>query len=104
MAFCPKCGSKVEDGTTFCPNCGSKLGVEKAAPKTDFSEDLKKLGSAPDGDRDLIIDVMNLPEKYRQVVLLVFWQGMTIRETAQCMSTSESTVCRRLEKAKKMIA
>ena len=67
-------------------------------------EDLKKLGNAPDEDRDLILDVMNLPEKYRQVILLVFWQGMTIRETAQCMSTSESTVCRRLEKAKKMIA
>ena len=67
-------------------------------------EDLKKLGNAPDEDRDLILDVMNLPEKYRQVLLLVFWQGMTIREAAACMSTSESTVCRRLEKAKKMIA
>ena len=67
-------------------------------------EDLKKLGNAPEEDRELIMDVMNLPEKYRQVILLVFWQGMTIRETAACMSTSESTVCRRLEKAKKMIA
>ena len=48
MAFCPNCGSKVEDGTTFCPNCGSKLDVEKKAPKTDFSEDLKKLADTPD--------------------------------------------------------
>ena len=67
-------------------------------------EDLERLGRSTDEDREMILDVMNLPEKYRQVILLVFWQGMTIRETAKCMSTSESTVCRRLEKAKKMIA
>ena len=48
MAFCPKCGSKVEDGTTFCPNCGSKLDVEKKTQKTDFSEDLKRLADTPD--------------------------------------------------------
>ena len=48
MAFCPNCGSKVEDGTTFCPNCGPKLGVAKASQKTDFSEDLKQLADTPD--------------------------------------------------------
>ena len=48
MAFCPNCGSKVEDGTTFCPNCGSKLDVEKKTQKTDFSEDLKRLADTPD--------------------------------------------------------
>ena len=68
------------------------------------SEDLKKLGNAPEEDRELIMDVMNLPEKYRQVILLVFWYGMTIRETAECIRTSQSTAFRRLEKAKKMIA
>ncbi len=67
-------------------------------------EDLQRLGSASDEDRDLLMDVMNLPEKYRQVILLVFWHGMTIRETAECICTSESTAFRRLEKAKKMIA
>ena len=48
MAFCPNCGSKVEDGTTFCPNCGTKLGVEKASQKTDSSLVLKKLADTPD--------------------------------------------------------
>ena len=67
-------------------------------------EDLKKLGNAPEEDRELIMDVMNLPEKYREVVLLVFLQGMTLREAADCMQTSASTISRRLEKAKKMIA
>ena len=67
-------------------------------------DDLAKLGSAPQEDREMLMDVMNLPEKYRQVLLLVFWQGMTIREAAKCICTSESTVCRRLEKARAMIA
>ena len=39
----------------------------------------------------------------RPVILLVFWYGMTIRETAECIRTSQSTAFRRLEKAKKMI-
>lgn len=67
-------------------------------------EDLQKLGNSTEEDRETILDVMNLPEKYRQVVLLIFWHGMTIREAAECICTSESTVFRRLEKAKKMIA
>ena len=46
-------------------------------------EDLQKLGNAPDESRELIMDVMNLPDEYRQAVLLVFWYGMTIRETAE---------------------
>ena len=60
-------------------------------------EDLQKLGNAPDESRELIMDVMNLPEKYREVVLLVFMQGMTVREAAECMQTSASTISRRLE-------
>ena len=67
-------------------------------------EDLQKLGNAPYESRELIMDVMNLPEKYREVVLLVFMQGMTVREAAECMQTSASTISRRLEKARKMIA
>ena len=67
-------------------------------------EDLARLGSAPEEDRELVMDIMNLPEEYRQVILLIYWQGMTIRETAQYMHTSGTTVTRRLEKARKMIA
>ena len=67
-------------------------------------EDLKKLGNAPEEERELIMDVMHLPEKYRQVLLLVSMQGMTIREAAECMQTSAATIFRRLEKARQMIA
>ena len=81
-----------------------RKGWKKHEDRRITPEDLTALGSAPHEDRELIMDVMNLPEEYRQAVLLVFWYGMTIRETAECMRTSAATVSRRLEKARKMIA
>ena len=48
MAFCPHCGSKLEDGTSFCPSCGAKIDAGSNSGKTDFTEDLKKLADTPD--------------------------------------------------------
>ncbi|MEO2237991.1 zinc-ribbon domain-containing protein [Dorea sp. YH-dor226] len=28
MAYCVKCGNKVEDGTRFCPKCGAEIPVQ----------------------------------------------------------------------------
>jgi uncharacterized membrane protein YvbJ len=28
MAYCPKCGNKVEENMTFCPRCGAPLKME----------------------------------------------------------------------------
>ena len=67
-------------------------------------EDLAALGESSREDRELVIDVMNLPEKYRNVLLMVYWQGMTIRETAETLRSAQSTICMRLEKARSMIA
>ena len=67
-------------------------------------KDLEKLGCAPEEDRELVMEVMNLPDKYRQILLLIYWQRMTVRETAQFIHTSGATVMRRLEKARAMIA
>ncbi len=30
MAFCPKCGTQVDDGAAFCPSCGNVLGQQQA--------------------------------------------------------------------------
>lgn len=29
MAYCPKCGAKVEEDMAFCPKCGAPLKVEQ---------------------------------------------------------------------------
>ena len=67
-------------------------------------EDLSSLGDASREDRELVMDVMNLPEKYRSVILMVYWYGMTLAETAETLQISQSAVHRRLEKARSMIA
>ena len=58
---------------------------------------------ADSDDRELILDVMNLPEKYRAVILLFYLQSMTVRETALALHISPSTVSRRLEKARGLL-
>jgi RNA polymerase sigma-70 factor (ECF subfamily) len=67
-------------------------------------ENLSSRGDASREDRELVMDVMNLPEKYRSVILMVYWYGMTLAETAETLQISQSTVHRRLEKARSMIA
>ncbi len=54
-------------------------------------------------DRSMTWIVMDLPDKYKQVVLLYFYQGLTIRETAEALGMSTTTVHRRLQKAEDLL-
>ena len=88
-----------------CNTCKDMLrkSWRKHEERTITPDDLYTLGDASQEDRDLIMDVMNLPEKYRSVLLMVYWQGMTMKETAETLRISQSTICRRLDKARSMI-
>ena len=57
----------------------------------------------PREDRDLMLDVMQLPGTYRAVILLVYLQRLTLRETADILRVSPATVSRWLCKAKEML-
>ncbi|MBQ7172587.1 MAG: zinc-ribbon domain-containing protein [Clostridia bacterium] len=35
MAFCTKCGSKLDDNAAFCPNCGTAVGAEPVTQSTE---------------------------------------------------------------------
>ena len=35
MAYCVKCGNKVEDGTRFCPKCGDEIPVQASQGNAD---------------------------------------------------------------------
>ena len=61
MAFCSKCGTKVEDGVKFCPGCGNVIGeipsapaaapaapAPQQAPSNDFSQKISSLNETPD--------------------------------------------------------
>ena len=67
-------------------------------------EEMKKWDGVSAENRELVLDVMNLPLKYRQVILLFYWQGMSMEEIAACMQASKSTVRRWLKKAEGMLA
>lgn len=54
-------------------------------------------------DRSLLLDVMNLPEKHRQVILLYYYQGLTLRDAAQVLNLDASTVHARLKKAERLL-
>ena len=68
-------------------------------PKADLSAFIQ----ADSDDRELILDVMNLPEKYRAVILLFYLQNINMRETASILHVSPATVFRRLKRAKAML-
>lgn len=54
-------------------------------------------------DRSLLLDIMQLPDKYKQPLLLYYYQDMTMEETAQTLGMSKSTVDNRLKKAESIL-
>ena len=54
-------------------------------------------------DRSLLLDIMQLPDKYKQPLLLYYYQDMTMEETAQALGMSKSTVYNRLKKAESIL-
>lgn len=52
---------------------------------------------------ELVSEIMKLPEKYKEVVLLYYYEGMNQSEVAQILNVSITTVHRRLEKARGLL-
>ena len=55
MAFCGKCGTKVDEGVKFCPSCGTAMAdTEQAAQNTqnDFADKLQNLNNTADTTAD----------------------------------------------------
>lgn len=50
---------------------------------------------------DLLVRVMALPTKYREVILLFYYQEFKVSEIAKLLEVSESTVKMRLNRARK---
>ncbi len=67
-------------------------------------EDLPQgMMSAMPEDRALLLDVMQLPDKLRQPILLYYYQDMTLEETSQALGVSRSTIHGRLRKAESLL-
>ena len=53
--------------------------------------------------RELFIDVLRLPEKFKRPTLLYYYQELTLQETAQILGISRQAVYRRLKKAHELL-
>ena len=71
--------------------------------RVDLVGEMEKLPPAllavNDEDRETFLDVMRLPGKLRQVILLRYDQNMTLREMAEALGLTLSTVHHRLKQA-----
>lgn len=63
----------------------------------------EKLMSMAADDRDLFTDILSLPQKYKAVILLYYYQEMPQREIAEALGISRPMVSHRLHKALKML-
>lgn len=52
---------------------------------------------------EFVMDVMRLPRKYLEVVLLHYYQGLTTREVAQVLKISHQTISFRLRRAREKL-
>ena len=60
------------------------------------------LASSPEIKRashELYLDVLHLPDKYKHVILLYYYQNMTLEEAAYSLGISRPAISRRLRKA-----
>lgn len=48
MAFCPNCGTKLEEGKRFCPNCGTQVEAPAAPPVPSFDDGPVQAAPAPE--------------------------------------------------------
>lgn len=58
---------------------------------------------SPEESEELAQAIVALPDKYKEVVLLYYYQDMTIKEIAQTLSIAQSSVFNRLKRAEKKL-
>lgn len=54
-------------------------------------------------DLDVMCDVMQLPPKLKEVVMLYYWQNMNVNEIAHALGVTHSTVSTRLKRAREKL-
>lgn len=68
-------------------------------------ENLPQAVSMPQDEEelDVMCEIMKLPPKLKEVIMLYYWQEMNVQEIAQSLEVAQSTVSNRLKRARKKI-
>lgn len=53
--------------------------------------------------RSLMAEIMRLPRKYMEVILLYYYEDLKLTEIAPMLGISQAMVCKRLKKAREML-
>jgi RNA polymerase sigma-70 factor (ECF subfamily) len=54
-------------------------------------------------DKDFFLDIVRLPQRYKQVIILHYYQDIPMAEVADMLRISRSTAYHRLQKAQQML-
>ena len=80
--------------TSWFRHVDRKVSIEKLQETTVYAEQPKHM---------LSMIVMGLPEKYKQVILLYYYQGLTLKETSKVLGVSQTCAFKRLKKAEQLL-
>lgn len=63
------------------------------------------VGTIPDSQKkdDLIAEVMKLPVDYKNVIILYYYNNLSVKEIAETLKKSESAVKKKMERARKIL-
>lgn len=77
--------------------------VENGIPAFDIEDEQAQRMLQMAESFDLLQLVLHLPDKLKAVVLLIFWEGRTEKDTARVLGVSDRTVRNRIQAAKKLL-
>lgn len=60
-------------------------------------------GACTEEEMDLMCSIMMLPEKLKEVVLLHYWQEMSVSEIAKALGLAHASVSGRLKRARERL-
>ena len=67
-------------------------------------EDLPQAAMMPDwGDSELMCAIMQLQPKWKEIIMLYYWQNMNVQEIADALGIAQSTVSNRLKHAREKL-
>ena len=71
--------------------------------KVPYEEYIDEISIENEPDRDLVEAVLSLPDKYRIIVHLYYYEGYKTREIAEILKLSENTVKTRLRQSRMIL-
>ncbi|MEK4523227.1 sigma-70 family RNA polymerase sigma factor [Psychrobacillus sp. FSL W7-1457] len=84
-------------------NQNVKITEDTILNRTTLSSSVEQIVVQQDEDTELAAAVMSLPIKYREVIYLVYFEELTMKEAATVLQLNENTIKTRLRKGKLLL-